>query len=199
MQLITLVIFPLLAFFVYVFIAKYTEKNRTAIFKMSIPKSNPTKILNRKNELGAIAGLELMNLSGIDIPADATCGIYMFRKSILFEADDICLEIQFSQLSRVFIDAHRDMTFAHQQNEKRRRTTYPFLSLYPHHPSSNSVTPEPDYVVEYSLVFEVQKDGEFIKYIVFAFSDKQLNEIEDFVQLYNEVNMNKQNNKSGCN
>ena len=157
-------------------------------YKMEMPKQYLAKLLYRKNELGAVAGIGLMNLSGLSLPADMLCGIYLQHDRVLFEASGLHLEIPFTQIIRIFVEAQTDVTFYSTYKPKRSFARDFNLVPIPDHPSSKKPKAGPEYITEYSLVFEVVKRNTgSTEYIIFAFEEKQLEEIEGFIQCFDEI------------
>ena len=162
------------------------EPRRRRKFQMEIVESSATVILERKISLGADEGIGLMNLSGIRASADESCGIFLFGDKILFESQSESLELPFDKLKKVYVDRQTDVTDYHKNVTRSRASFLPpnHSSTKKYHIDGNTVKEkiDPTFITEHTLVFEYEKEKATpSEYIVFAFSDKNQDEVNDFV------------------
>ena len=152
---------------------------------------NSERIRSRKERLDAVAGVGLVNISGLNAEVDEICGVYLLRDKLRFEATKSFLEIPITALKSVFIEQQAGI--AHLAREGKRTK---FLSIFfPLLPFLQFSDTQAEYSIESTLVFEYIGESGSTDYAVFSFGADKRDDVYDFRKNCNDIRNEKKDKK----
>jgi len=166
----------LILVFIYLMYVLGKRKTNKRDEQEETPESHDTVINERMIELGASENISLKNLSGFNLPDGYLCGIYLFRKKIVFESVNLHSEMSLKRINRIFTETLSDKSFFRTYSPK-----LPQFSLKI--PSAPKLEPEEEIIEEHRLVFEFEGDRKSTEYLVFSFGNDQFQDVKRFVSL----------------
>ena len=181
-----------LALDTYYYVEKIIAKNAALSKKeklhwTEVTRINLRKIQEKKRRYGADAAIGLMNLSGLQASSNGACGIYLFRNKILFETQIAHFNLPLDRLKNVYIDKQVNVASDYDSKQCNKVVGGYFIPYKTGFESAKNYSGK----IEQNLVFEYITDNNSTGYIVFAYRQRQFDEVQFFMNatLVKRLNM----------